>query len=63
MQVIVYVLVNAPSVTIMSSVSVFAVQVTVVPVNAVLFNFVTTVAVALSVVTESVSVAFVELVV
>ena len=62
MQVIVYVFVNAPSVTITSSVSVLAVQVTVEPVNVVPFNFVTTVAVALSVVYESVSETLVELV-
>ena len=63
MQVIVYVFVNAPSVTMISSVSVLEVHVTVEPVNAVLFNFVTTVAEALSVVYESVSEAFVEFVV
>ena len=63
MQVIVYVFVSAPSVTMMSSVSVLAVHVTVVPVNVVLFNFVTTVAEELSVVIESVSETFVEFVV
>ena len=46
-----------------SSVSVLEVHVTVEPVNAVPFNFVTTVAEELSVVYESVSLAFVEFVV
>ena len=50
MQVIVYVFVSEPSVTSISSVSVFAVQVTVEPVNAVPFNSVNAVDVALSVV-------------
>jgi len=62
-QVIVYVFVSAPSVTMMSSVSVLPVHVTVVPVNVVPFNFVTTVAEELSVVTESVSETLVEFVV
>ena len=63
MQVTVYVFVNVPSVTMMSRVSVLPVHVTVVPVNVVPFNFVTTVADALSVVTESVSETLVEFVV
>lgn len=58
-----YVFVRLPSVTLISSVSGLAVHVTVEPVNVVPFNFVTTVAVALSVVYESVSETFVELVV
>ena len=62
MQVIVYVFVNAPSVTMTLSVSVLLVQVTVDPVKVTSFNLVTTVAVALSVVYESELVAFVEFV-
>jgi len=62
-QVIVYVFVNVPSVTMTLSVSVLFVQVTVDPVKVTSFNLVTTVAEALSVVYESVSVAFVEFVV
>ena len=50
MQVIVYVFVSVPSVTMTLSVSVFDVQVTVEPVKVTSFNLVTTVAVALSVV-------------
>ena len=63
MQVIVYVFVRLPSVTLTSSVSVLPVHVTVEPVNVVPFNFVATVAVALSVVYESVSETLVEFVV
>lgn len=63
MQVIVYVFVNDPSVTTSVSVSALLVHVTVEPVKVAPFNFCTTVAVALSVVYESVSVAFVEFVV
>lgn len=60
---IVYVLVSKPAETITSSVSVLNVHVTVEPVNVVPLSFVTTVASADSFVYESVSVAFVELVV
>ena len=55
-------MVSNPAVTIISSVSVLADHVTVEPVKVVPFNFVTTVAPTLSVVYESVSVAFVEFV-
>lgn len=63
MQVIVYVFVSEPAVTIISSVSVEAVQVTVEPVNVVPFNFVTTVASVSTGVAVSESETFVEFVV
>ena len=61
--VTVYVFVEPPAVTSSVSVSVLAVQVTVLPVNVVPFSLVTTEALALSVVYESESEAFVVFVV